>query len=216
MTQSADSLKWIVDQIHPELKELGFRKRRNSFNRSAEDGVVQVITFEAGRSLPPGAQPIPHFRPDLHGLFTLSLGVAIREAWDQYMRYTRPFPTFLTEPQCEIRDMYGRTEHIWWRLSQDDATVAELTGAEVLGPGITWLEHRATRKQILDIWESEGREGLPITTDLPIVMILRHLERPGEAATVLREYYDSLEPGAHRTYVFGQADVLGVHGLPQP
>ena len=209
-------MKWIVDQIHPELKARGFRKRRHSFNRSVEDGVVQVINFQAGPSLPPGAQPIPGFRHDLHGLFTLNLGVAIREAWEQDMRFERTFPTFLNEAECQIRPLWGRTEQTWWRLSQDDTTVAQLTGVEVLGPGVNWLEDRATRRQILEMWGSEGREALPMPTDLPIVMILRHLERPDEAAIVLREYYDSLEPGPHRPYVYELAGVLGVGGLLPP
>lgn len=112
VTAYADSMKWIVDQIHPELKAHGFRKRRHSFNRSEEDGVVQVISFEAGRSLPPGAQPIPGFRHDLHGWFRVSPGVAIREAWEQYMRFTKPFPTFLTEPQCQIRTCGDRPKRL--------------------------------------------------------------------------------------------------------
>ncbi len=209
-------MKWIVDQIHPELKARGFRKRRHSFNRSVEDGVVQVINFEAGRSLPPGALPIPGFRHDLQGLFTVNLGVAIREAWEQDMRFGHTFPTFINEAECQIRPLWGTDEQTWWRLSQDDATVAQLTAAGVLGTGIPWLERRATREQILEIWASEGREALPMPTDLPIVMILRHLEQPDEAANVLRDYYDSLDPGPHRGYVYELADVLEIDGLSPP
>lgn len=113
-------------------------------------------------------------------------------------------------------NLWGSTEETWWRLSQDDATVAQLATAEVLDRDIPWLERRATREQILDIWTSQGREALPIPTDLPSVMILRHLDRPDEAANVLREYYHSFEPGPHRRYVYEIADVLGIDGLPPP
>lgn len=220
VTRYADSVAWIVRQLHPELKSAGFRKRRHSFNRSVEDGVVEVINFQAGQKLAPGADPIPRLRPDLYGRLTVNLGVAVREAWEQYTRFEKEFPDFANAYDCQIRvrlgQVTGGAEDTWWPLSRDDSLVAIQIREGLIGPGLHWLERRATRTRILDIWATGGLGALPTATALPIVMVLRHTGRDDEAAAVLREYYDSVTPPPHRIYVFDVARSLGIDGLSPP
>jgi hypothetical protein len=39
-TEYARRMKTIVGEIHPTLREAGFRKQRHTFNRETEPGVV--------------------------------------------------------------------------------------------------------------------------------------------------------------------------------
>ena len=64
---------------------------------------------------------------------------------------------------------------------------------------------------------SRLNEALPVTTALPIVMILRYLNRHDEAAEVLRSYYGTITDHAHhRRYLSGVAQSLGIQGLAPP
>ncbi len=219
MTEYADEMAKIVRQIHPELKTAGFRKRRHTFNRSVEDGVVQVVNFQMGPKEPPGAEPIPPFRLDLYGLFTVNLGVAVEEAWEQMAPSGEVFPGFLNDYDCQLRVRLGhfmdRAEDVWWSL--DEPSSADRVSSVLLGPGLDWLSRRGTRAAILDLFQAGGREALPTPTDLPVVMILRRLERIDDADEVLRSYYDSCtNRPAHRRYVYELAQSLGLDGLTPP
>ena len=218
MTEYADAMKNVVAGLHAELKAAGFRKRRHTFNRSVEDGVVQVVNFQMGSKLPPGAEPVPPIRLDLYGLFTVNLGVAVQEAWEQMGPEGREFPAFLNDYDCQIRErlggVMGRTEDVWWAL--DEPASADSVRAALIGSGLDWLQRRGTRASILSLFEEGGRRALPAPTDLPIVMILRYLGRSEDAESVLRSYYDSrTDHVSHRRYVFEMGRELGID-LPAP
>ena len=147
MTSFADAMAAFVRTIHPDLKRAGFRKRRHTFNRSVEDGVVQVVNFQMGPKLPPGTEPIPRLRPDLHGLFTVNLGVAVHEAWqlerqrlegwgpdDSLLPPQAPgsFPAFLNDYDCQIRVRLGELTHerdTWWSLDEPVERLSEALGS---------------------------------------------------------------------------------------
>lgn len=220
MTTPAETMAEIVKAVHPRLKDAGFRKRRHTFNRSAEPGVVQVINFQMGQKLPPGAEPIPPIRLDLYGLFTVNFGVAVEEAWlhDRRQRDV-VFPEFVNHYDCEIRErlgqILGRREDTWWALRPGQDQLAAEIGDAVLDDGAEWLEQRHTRDGILNLWAAGGLRALPMPTVLPIVMILRRLDRPDEAADALRSYYDTITHAAHKRHVHEVGDHLGIV-LPAP
>lgn len=69
-------MKHLVAAVQPTLKEQGFRKRGNTFNRTTEpDGIIHVINFQMGAYKPPGTVEIPGLRPNLYGRFTVNLGI---------------------------------------------------------------------------------------------------------------------------------------------
>ncbi|MDH3261537.1 MAG: DUF4304 domain-containing protein [Acidimicrobiia bacterium] len=220
MTTPAETMAAIVKAIHPRLKDAGFRKRRHSFNRSVESGVVQVISFQMGQKLPPGAQPIPRLRPDLYGLFTVNFGVAVEEAWLlRRRRHEVPFPDFVNDYDCDIRErlgqLLGQETDTWWELSPDDRELAHQIGNALLEQGAGWLDPRGTRAGILRTWTEGGLAALPMPTALPIVMILRHLDRHAEAEQALRSYYGGITLAPHKRYVHEVANDLGID-LPSP
>lgn len=195
----------FVARIHPALKQREFRKRRNAFNRSAEEGIVQVISFQMGAKLPPGTRPIPGLRPDLHGRFTVNLGVAIEEAWIVRLGSKDGFAGFVNDYDCEIRTRLGRilgaAEDTWWSLDAPRDAV-DSVGDSIVGPGLGWLTDRGTRSGILSIWERQGLSALPMPTPIPIVMMLRHLGRETRAIDLFNSYYDSItDHPSHKQYL---------------
>jgi Domain of unknown function (DUF4304) len=219
MSNFSTSMAAIVSRLHPRLKDAGFKKRRHTFNRSIEPGVVQVIGFQMGSKLPPGAEPIPPIRLDLHGQFTVNLGVAIKEAWE-LSRPKLKFPVFLNDYDCEIRErlgqLIGRRTDTWWPLNGALDLVADEVGAAIVENALQWLEGRGTRAKILGLAQQAGLSGLPLPTALPIVMILRQEGREEEAADFLRTYYEPLTHARHRDYVYKVAEKLGIEGLSTP
>ena len=65
--------------LRPFLKGCGFKVRGRTFKRPTEDGLTQVVSLQMGASDPPGTTSIPGLRENLHGLFTVNLGVYIPE-----------------------------------------------------------------------------------------------------------------------------------------
>jgi hypothetical protein len=76
----------VVADAAPLLKRAGFRKRRHSFNREAEPGIVQVVSFQLGRNL--------------YRRFTINLGVYVPEmVLDEHERRDG----WVNEYNCQLR-----------------------------------------------------------------------------------------------------------------
>ncbi len=164
-------------------------------------------------------EPIPPFRLDLYGLFTVNLGVAVAEAWELMVRGKKVFPPFLNDydyqPRVRLGHFMGGTEDVWWSLDHPDS--ADDVSSVLLRPGLDWLSRRGTRAAILDPFHQGGRAALPTPTDLPVVMILRGLGRNDHAGEVLRSYYETCTGHpAHRRCVYELAQSLGFDGLTPP
>ena len=97
MTRSRE----VIDAIAPDLKATGFRKRRNTFNRVAGTGVVQVVNFQMARYAVPPGEPVPPRLRD--GSFTINLGVYVHS---QAERPASNGP-WVNEYDCEPRERLG-------------------------------------------------------------------------------------------------------------
>lgn len=149
------------------------------------------------------------------GQFTVNFGVAIEEAWLLGRRgQTAQFPAFVNDYDCEIRErlgqILGKQQDVWWGLGGDLDGLADELGNAIVEQGVAWLNSRANREGILRIWAASGLTALPTPTALPIVMILRHLDRPSQAEETLRSYYDSIDRAPHKRFVHDLADHLGI------
>jgi hypothetical protein len=96
-------MRAVVAAVAPDLKAAGFRKRRHSFNRTTEPGVVHVIDFQMWPyRVPPGSPVLPRL---VDGSFRINLGVyvdaPVRESWQ------RPTGSWVSESQCPIRTVIG-------------------------------------------------------------------------------------------------------------
>jgi hypothetical protein len=153
-------MRAVVVELQPVLSGQGFRKRRHSFNRTTEPGLVQVVTFLMGRSDPPGTVEIPGLRENLHGLYSVHLGVFVEEVWRlEFGRHGPGVPprpkAWVNDYDCQLRRVVenaaGDPHNLMWRLDDPDAprAVRELLGAGAL----PWLDRFADRASILSALE---------------------------------------------------------------
>ena len=209
----------VVASAVPLMKEKAFRKRRHTFNRSRENGVVAVLNFQMGSFEPPGTYVIPGFKDDLYGQFTVNLGIAFEEMWKiDLSSADRPFPQFLNEYDCHLRYRLGQlatqTEDVWWPLKGDiDRVGREVTGL-VERFAIPLLDRFETRRAVLTAWERRelisGERRLPLV----VAMIYLHERQPEESRATFIDYYRSPLNPQHRAWLRGLAPQIGITDLP--
>jgi hypothetical protein len=207
-------MKEVVRELHPLLKEHGFRKQRHTFNRECEPGLVQVVNFQMGPYDPPGTVEIPGFRENLYGKFAVNLGIFVEELHGYFSR--EPRPKFVGEYYCEIRRrlgemMPGEGEY-WWSLDANPVAVAADVRRALEDHGLPFLESLTSRDVIIRAWYRTGDSiGFPPRGALAIALL--HWER-GEkevAEKLVRTYLGSELAPAHRDYV---KDLVARLGLP--
>lgn len=107
-TDAARAMDSVVAQTVPLLKASGFRKRRHTFNRTPEPGLVQVVNFQMGPFEPPGpgsetniaAREKLGLAGDLYGTFTINLGVYVDE---MVMEDWERRDGWVNEYDCQLR-----------------------------------------------------------------------------------------------------------------
>lgn len=138
------------------LKNLGFRRKGRTYNRSVGDKLVHVVNLQMGQ-FPIGDYVIPGVRESFYGRFTVNLGVLL-PAVLQVERSREP-PHFAQEYDCEIRGRLGTLafgEDTWWDL-----------------------DHRV-RETALSVIDLMDRFGLPFLDEFEnYSSVLVHLERAG-------------------------------------
>ena len=117
-----------LDQIQQscavQLKQVGFRKRGRSHNRTCDDGLVHVVTFQMGQ-YPIGDYEVPGFRESFYGRFAVNLGV--RVPCVPLLEFGLGEKSFYQEYDCQIRRRLGTDTdegESWWRLDQPADPVA--------------------------------------------------------------------------------------------
>jgi len=204
-------MKQVVAGAAPLLKAAGFRKRRHCFNREAEPGLVQVVWFWMGESLPPGPGSDKHrafrealgLRGDYYGTFTIHLGVYVPEMVVHKDEEPR---SWVNEYNCQIRVPIGSLippgEDMWWPLDPPDK--AGDTAVDVLQEvALPWLDHRTSREAILGLWEKVGRLGLGLVTGrdgLVVAWLLKDSDRE-RAESILRDHIRKEHPSGPDDYL---------------
>lgn len=150
-TIQAELLKLFVDELRPTLRQRGFRKVRNTFNRMSPAAVAQVMAFQLPRIDPPTLRD-PGYRDPNLGKFWLSLGIAPVGLGTT----PAPYGRFVTEAWCLFRLNPGRLlpepRDMSWDLTDPDQAVEEFH--EVLASVEAWFEQADTPEKILGLLES--------------------------------------------------------------
>ena len=214
-SEFAKAVDAIQLALRPLLKEREFRVRGRTFNRSTKDGLTHVVNLQMGPADPPGTTPIPGLRENLHGLFTVNLGVYVPEvarhqggaeagAWVQ---------EYACCIRCRLGEACGEQADLWWVARSEDAVVEDVRN-RLESCGLTFLDRFASREMLLEElagWpgsQSAGPGGSPPR----IVMAIVHAGR-GELETardlLARQAREARNPG-HATYVAELAQRLGV------
>ena len=190
-------MRSVVALTGPLLKSAGFRKRRNSFNRTPEPGLVQVVNFQMGAFNPPGPGSEAHLAArqalggagDLYGRFTINLGVYVEEmAISDHERREG----WINDYNCHLRERIGGLMQppadTWWSL--EDPSAAHHAASQALDrAGLPWLNRLTSRDGILHAYENEGRFGIGLGPAGPLrIAWLLRAANPEAAEAVLRGY----------------------------
>ena len=204
-TPAAEAMASVVAHIAPILRGANFRKRRHTFNRPVERGMVHVVNFQMGPHDPPGTQEFPPFRTNLYGLFTVNLGVFVPEMVQQ--SWAEPMGGWVVEPLCQLRMRLGQLLpeglDTWWHLERRDAA-SDVQRALTEG-GLPWLDDLTTRAELLEAYRTRGGNSLGMYPRAPldIAWLLAETDR-AEAEKVLREYLASDMNPSHWRWTEGE------------
>ncbi|MCS5722889.1 DUF4304 domain-containing protein [Herbiconiux sp. CPCC 203407] len=213
MTSLIDPMRQIVDLAAPQLKALGFRKRRHSFNRSVGDGITHVLNFQMGSSNPPGTVEIPGLRPNLQGRFTVNVGVHSPSMPRQRYRQL----TWINEYNCQLRKRLGfllpEQDDVWWHLDHPDAGVDAIRA--VIDVGVPWLDRFQSSESIWSAFEAEGSEsiGMSRAGALDIADLYSAHGHPEDARRVLNSYARKSHNSHHVDYLVKHLEDRGFHDL---
>jgi hypothetical protein len=211
----AKAVDKIQGALCPFLKGMGFRVRGRTFNRLTHDFLTQVVSIQMGASDPPGTTYIPGLRENLHGLFTVNLGIYVPEVAKYHGGGEAR--SWVHEYHCCVRARLGETcgqkRDIWWHARFDDAIIADLRHCLEQG-GLPFFDRYATRDRILSEWARRS-ENMGASSPPRIVMAIILAERGEKSRAhelLSRQILESRNPG-HPDYVRRLAKALALEAL---
>jgi hypothetical protein len=212
---SASAIDEIQSVLRPFLKSSGFKMRGRTFNRATEDGLTQVVGIQMGASDPPGTTRIPGFRENLHGRFTVNLGVYVPEVARH--QGGGEAKAWVQEYHCCVRARLGAASgderDIWWPARSDDAITDDIRRRLEMG-GLPFLDRFSTRDRILAEWRDRS-ENMGASSPPRIVMAIIWAERgeKGRARELLAQQVREARSPGHPDYLRNLANELGVGRL---
>jgi hypothetical protein len=218
-SEYAQAMEAVVASTAPLMKKSAFRKRRHTFNRSRENGVVAVLNFQMGSSDPPGTYEIPAIKDNLYGKFTVNLGIAFEEMWKiDLLSASKAFPPFLNEYECHVRLRLGQlmtpNEDAWWPLVGDLDGVGRQVAGLIERVALPWFERFDKRRAVITAWERHepiSREG---RLALVVAMIYLHDGQLAQGRRTFLEYYQSPHDPHHIAWLRQLAPQIGIASLP--
>lgn len=202
-TPTAEAMKQIVAAAAPLLKSAGFRKRRHTFNRHVEDGLVQLVNFQMGPYDPSGRPDVlAGIRVNMHGLFTINLGVFVPEM----DRQGPPRSSWINDYNCQLSKRIGELmpeqNDVWWPLDFEPSKEQAIDALREAG--LSWLGQFTNRQVILDKFRTGDDEelGMGPAAALDIADLLLATGNIQVAEQTVRNYLARDDLGRpHRDYV---------------
>lgn len=209
LAKTMDSLQ---GHLRPVLSSAGFKRYGRTYNRAADNGIVDVIGFQMGPFDPPGTEPIPGLRENHYGEFTINLGVYVPEV----ARYHGggESDSVVHDYNCCIRTRLGSTDdkEYWWKVVDGDATRADISDL-LQSDAFPFFDRFNTRDQILaEFGNATHNTNLISTPRIVCALILFEQGQRAEAANLLAAQACDLEtPNRHHNiYVVRLAEKLGI------
>jgi hypothetical protein len=175
----------IQRALRPALAEHGFKVRGRTFNRLTDDGLTQVVNLQMGASDPPGTTYFPGLRENMHGLFTVNLGVYIPEVAE--LHGGGPAKSWVQEYYCSIRSrlgpVSGSSKDLWWQ-ARASAEVIQDVQLLLLSFGLVFLECFRSRDLVLSELNGHG-ENLEFCS-VPRIVCAIILSRRGKSDAARR------------------------------
>jgi uncharacterized protein DUF4304 len=208
----ADAVDAIQRALRPFLGQQGFGVRGRTFNRTTSDGLTQVVNIQMGASDPPGTTHVPGLRENLHGRFTVNLGVYVPEVAQR--SGGGPAKSWVQEHDCCVRARLGSLgadgRETWWHARADDEVIAAMR-RRLEEVGLPFLDRFATRDRILAEWDGRSENmGASSPPRIVCAIILAARGERGRARDLLaRQVLESRGTG-HPQFVRRLAGSLGL------
>jgi hypothetical protein len=152
----AAALDEVQKPVTALLKNLGFKRRGRTYNRTVSDGLIHAVNFQMGQ-FPIGDYVIPGLRESFYGRFTINLGVMLPAVLK--LESDRDPPSFVPEYYCEIRARLGSLaykEDVWWdldhQIARTTASILELMDQR----GIPFLDQFKDYSSVLGYLDKAG------------------------------------------------------------
>ena len=213
-SEYANAVDQIQRALRPVLKDWCFKVRGRTFNRVTDDGLTQVINLQMGASDPPGTTYIPGLRENLHGLFTVNLGVYVPEVAKHHGGGEAR--SWIHEYDCCVRARLGAAPSapgLWWHARAEGAVVDDVRRCLERG-GLPFLNRFASRDRILAEWSGQSENsdaGSPPRIVMAIILAERG-ERDQARALLAAQALETRNPG-HPDYVRQLANQLSLGTL---
>jgi hypothetical protein len=191
----------VAGELKPLLQAHGFRKRRNTFNRETEPGLVHVVSFSMGRYELYGELHDP-FSGE-YGFYWILWGVHVEEI-ARRLRGDSALD-FVTEPHCELRLHSAYRDEApregWYLGEELELLVADAT-AFLEGTVLPYLDRLPSRDAIVREWE-RAPESVPFTRrGLAIAMLELERGNVDRAVDLVRQHLqDGDYHPSHRDWV---------------
>jgi hypothetical protein len=211
----AEAVDEIQRRLRALLKAHGFKVRGRAFNRLTADGLTQVVNIQMGASNPPGTTYVPGLRENLHGFFTVNLGIYVPEVARHHGGGEAR--SWVQDYHCCVRarlgEASGAQQDIWWRALPDDAVLEDVRRRLEVG-GFPFLDRFSTRDKILAEWRNRSENlgaGSPPRIVMAIILSERGEKEQARALLAL-QVRETRNPG-HPDYVRRLATELAVGSL---
>jgi len=230
----AEKMVRAVSVAAPLLRDVGFRKQRHAFNRDAEAGLTQVLTFQMGAHQPPGTGEAGGLRKSLYGNFTINLGLylaEVRELGDglprirpsflreEDMPKTKPPPKFFHEGDCHVTCRIGELlpdpADRWWQLDLPDDELVELVRKLTQEYALPFFDRLSSREALLDAWHA-GDPSVRHTPKFTIAIVHAKRGEKTVAEELLAAQLRETDRPAAAERIFAAASTLGLRIQERP
>lgn len=203
----------IQNSIHRELLKLnGYKKSGRTFNKQAEDGLVQVINFQSGQ-YPIGNYIIPGFRESFYGLFTVNLGIYIPEIVELEERL-KPSKNVIQEYDCHIRTRLSNlisNEDYWWKISEDSKGLCSIIIEQLQKHAFVFFDELSSREKIMNNLALYIKKYHVMSRNyLDIGLIHYKLGSMAQAEEYFNRHYSETDVHSHKKYVIDLSEKLGI------
>lgn len=202
--------------LKPLMKRWGFKARGRTFNRTTDDGLTQVVNLQMGASDPPGTTYIPGLRENLHGWFTVNLGVYVPEVARHHGGGEAG--AVVQEYHCCVRARLAEVgpegKDLWWKIACTPSLIGELE-ERLSRHALPYLDRHASRDAVLRACAESngalGNAGGPARIVAAVILTERG-DKEGARALLARQAQERQNPG-HPAYVRSLAEKLGLGAL---
>lgn len=212
---SVPNFKALLDEVEKKvfatLKQTGFKKKGRSFNREVQKGIFQVINFQSGQYPVGQNYEVPGLRENLHGRFTVNLGVCIESLYK--FQYPNENKTFYKEYECQIRTRLSNLtmgQDFWWTINNNTDDIANEINEGLATSGFEWFAGVDTREKII---KNSGNPPYDSTPRAKLdVALLVWFDDKEKGTELYGEYLHSIpkSKNAHKEYVEELAKEIGI------